>query len=270
MNLTELKNNYDKYLRLNYDSYRTISSYTNCFEKFTNSNSRVYRMSSKELKEYFVSFREIYSVSYYNQMLSSVRIIFKLLKQPQKLNGIPYKKDTPKSVSILSEEEIKNSLLLITNLKHRCIINLLYIGALRISELQNIKLSDIDSKNKEILISKSKGGVSRHIPISKRDIQELRSYFRKYRPKTYLFESIKKGKKYSTTSIRNVVKKIKTNKHVYPHLIRHSALTKLINNHNILKVQRFAGHKTPKSTQTYYHPTKEEMQEMTLSLKEAS
>lgn len=269
MNLTELKEDYDNYLGLNYTSTRTIASYKNCFKKFIKSNSRVYRLSNKDLKKYFISFNREYSVSYYNQMLSSVRIVFKILGQPKKTKGINYKKDSPKEINILSVDEIKNSLLLIHNIKHRCIINLLYIGALRISELQNIKLSDIDSENKRILINHGKGGKSRHIPIDERDLKELRIYYLKHRPRVFLFESTVKGKRYSTSSIRNVVKKIKSNKHVYPHLIRHTALTNQIDNgHNILKVQEFAGHATPKSTQRYYHLSQKALEGMTLSLKQ--
>ncbi|MAX71820.1 MAG: hypothetical protein CMC76_12115 [Flavobacteriaceae bacterium] len=269
MKLTELFKNYDNYLELNYTSKDTISNYKSCFKKFVSSNSRIYRMSANDIETYFVNFSRKYSVSYYNQMLSSVRIIFKLLEQPQKLKNIPYKEDSKKEINILSVDEIKNSLLLIDNIKHRCIINLLYVGALRISELQNITLEDIDSENNRILIQNGKGGKSRRFPITDRDLKELRIYYKKYRPETYLFESTVKGKKYSQSSIRNVVKKIRTNKHVYPHLLRHTALTNLMDNkHNIMKVQQFAGHKSPKSTQRYYHLSKESLSDMVLTLKD--
>lgn len=270
MKLTELKSKYDNYLVLNYNSKRTVSSYQNCFERFVSDNSRVYRMSKDEIKSYLARFSQKYSVSYFNQMLSSIRIIYKLLGQPYKINGINYKKDSVKEINILSPNEIRNSFLTITNIKHRCIINLLYIGALRISELQNIKLSDIDSERKVILIHESKGGKSRRVPINERDLAELRSYYKLYRPKTYLFEGTKKGFKYSATSIRNVVNKIRTKKHVYPHLLRHTALTNLIDNgHNILQVQNFAGHSSPKSTERYYHLSDKALEGMTLTLKEA-
>lgn len=270
MNLTELKSKYDNYLVLNYNSKRTISSYKNCFERFVSDNSRIYRMSKDEIKSYLIQFSQKYSISYFNQMLSSIRIIYRILGQPHKTKSINYKKDSIKEISILSTNEIKKSSLTITNIKHRCIINLLYIGALRISELQNIKLSDIDSERKVILIHESKGGKSRKVPISEMDLAELRNYYRIYRTKTYLFEGVKRGSKYSLTSIRNVVKKIKTNKHVYPHLLRHTALTNLIDKgHNILQVQNFAGHSSPKSTERYYHLSDRALEGMTLTLKEA-
>lgn len=265
--MTELKENYDKYLMLNYTSIKTIESYKNCFNKFTKDNSRVYRMSNSDLKDYFIYFTNTYSISYYNQMISSVKIIFKLLRQPLKIKGIYYKKDSVKQIDILCKEELKNGVESISNLKHRCLVNLLYIGALRISELQNIKVLDIDSKNNRILIHNSKGSKSRHVPISSLELVKLREYFKEYRPKVYLFEGETEGKKYSQTSIRKVVNKIKTSKRVYPHLLRHTALTNLVDNgHNILKIQRFAGHSNPKSTQRYYHLSQKALEGMSLTL----
>lgn len=269
MNLTELNKKYDRYLSLNYQSEDTISSYKNCLKKFLKERNRVYRLSNLDLKNYFVDYNNKYSVSYYNQMLSTLRILYiEILKQPQKLKGIHYKKDYPKEVVILSVSEIIESLNTIKNIKHRCIINLLYIGSLRISELQNIELDDIDSENNRIRIKKGKGGKGRNIPISDEDITELREYFKEYKPFRYLFESTIKGKKYSTSSIRNVVKKIKTNKWVYPHLLRHTSLTNQVDNkHNSLKIMNLSGHKSEKSLQRYYHLSNSALQDMTLSLK---
>jgi len=271
MEMTELIKSYDRYLDLNYTSKDTIDSYKNCFKKFIKSNSRIYRMSSVNLAYYFIGFGKEYSGSYYNQMLSSVRIIFKILGQPQKLKDISYKKVHQKEVIILSVDEIRNSLKEIDNIKHRCIINLLYIGALRVSELQNIEIQDIDSENNRIRIKKGKGGKGRSIPISDADILELREYYKTYKPFRYLFESTLKGKKYSQSSIRNVVKKIKTSKRVYPHLLRHTSLTNQIDKgHNHLKIMPYSGHKSTKSLERYYHLSDSALQDMTLSLKVAS
>ena len=265
MNLTELELNYDKYLSLNYNSKDTISSYKNCFKKFVNENDRVYRLSNEYLKDYFISFNEKYSASYYNQMLSSLIIVYKILKQPRKLSGISYKKDHPKHIVILSRKEIIDSLKVIQNIKHKWLIKLLYIGALRSAELLNIKITDIDSANNRISINNGKGGFSRYIPITDEDIDDLRQYFKKYRPITYLFEGQKEGNPYTKTSLRKVVLKIQTSKHVHPHLLRHTAITNLVDDgHNLLKVQNFAGHKTPKSTNRYYHLSEDALSGMML------
>ena len=267
MNLTEINEKYDKYLSLNYTSEATIGNYKRCFKLFNADNSRIYRMSNDDLKNYFIGFKKRYSISYYNQMLASLSILFNILGQPFKLKGINYLKDIPNHVSILSKEEIVDSLSSIKNMKHRLIIKRMYLGALRISELQNIKMTDIDSENKRINITRGKGGKGRHVPITEEDIEELRVYCRQYKPTVYLFESTIKGKMYSKSSIAEVVKKIKTTKHVYPHLLRHTSLTNLIDDgHNNLKVQTFSGHATSKSLERYYHLSNTALQDMNLSL----
>ena len=266
MNLTELNKNYDNYLYLNYNSNDTINSYKACLKKFLNENNRVYRLTNLDLKEYFINFGKKFSGSYYNQMLSSLRVLYiEVLKQNQKLNEIYYKKVKPKTVNILSKDEIVNSLKSIKNNKHRWIIKLLYIGALRVSELLNIKISDIDSANGRILIQNGKCDISRYIPISEDDLVDLRNYYKEYKPEKYLFESRKKGVKYSASSVRQVVKKIDSNKRLYPHLLRHTGLTNLVDNgHNLLKVQRFAGHTNSTSTERYYHLRTDALQGMIL------
>lgn len=267
MNLTELKLNYDNYLELNYTSEATISNYKRCFEKFISENSRIYRISNQDLKGYFIKFKSRYSISYYNQMLASLTIIFKILGQPFKLKEINYLKDQPKQISILSKKEITDSLNNIDNLKHKCIIKRLYLGALRISELQNIKLSDIDSKNNRINITKGKGGRGRYVPITDEDIQELYVYYKQFKPEIYLFEGRIKGKKYSQTSIRKVVQKIRSNKRIYPHLLRHTSLTNLVDlGHNHLKIMNLSGHTNPKSLERYYHLSNSALQDMNITL----
>lgn len=225
-------------------------------------------MSKTDLENYFIDFSMLYSVSYYNQMLTSVNIIFKLLKQPYKLNNISYKKDSVKLVNILSKQELKDSLRNIKNLKHIVIISTIYLGALRISELLNLKISEVDFQNKRILILKSKNNISGYIPISEKFCNTLKKYITQYKPIVYLIEGREKGKQYSKTSVRNIVKsKIKSNKRLYPHLLRHTALTNLVDDgHNILKVQQFARHTTPKSTNRYYHLSEESLKGMTLTL----
>jgi len=268
MNLTELRKNYDRYLTLNYDAQNTIEAYRNCFEKFIFENNRVYRMSKIDLENYFMEYTKRYSNSYYNQMLSSVNIIYKLLGQPFKLKGISYKRVIEKPIDILSKNELIETFKSIKNLKHKVIISVLYLGGLRVSELLNMELRNIDFENKRILIKSSKNNISGYFPINDKFVKTLSEYIEQYSPSKYLVEG-RSGVKYSATSVRNIVKnKIKSGKRLYPHLLRHTCLTNLVDEgHNTVKVQVFARHKTPKSTQRYYHISNTALQGMTLSLK---
>ena len=111
------------------------------------------------------------------------------------------------------------------NLKHRCIIKLLYSAGLRRSELINLKITDIESDRMLIKISCAKGNKDRYTLLSQNLLKDLRAYYRAYKPTKYLIEG-PNGKKYSGTSIANIVKraaqKAKIKKHVKPHMLRHS------------------------------------------------
>ena len=87
MNLSELKENYVTalYNNTNIKSEETIKQYWSACNKFISENSRVYRMTSKEIRKYMASIREDYSDSYYNVIGSAVKILYAVLKQPQKL-----------------------------------------------------------------------------------------------------------------------------------------------------------------------------------------
>lgn len=263
--MTELEEKFDRYLNLNYKSASTIKSYKNCYWKFINDNSRVYRMTNSDIANYLIQFRRKYSPSYHNQMLSTLMIIFNcILNQPRKLNGVGFIKDSPKHIHVLSHQEIKDKLSKISNKKHRCIILLLYSGALRISELLNIRIEDVDSKFHRIYIHQGKGSKDRYVPISEDIIIELRNYWREYKPAKWLIESFTPSKKYSQSSVRSLIKSY-FGSNINPHLFRHSALTHLIDNkENILKVQVFAGHKTPQSTQRYYHLSQTALQDLAI------
>ncbi|TLP71159.1 hypothetical protein ES765_19945 [Maribacter sp. ACAM166] len=76
---------------------------------------------------------------------------------------------------------------------------------MRKSELLNLKINDIDSKRMLVRVENAKGNKDRHTLLSKIALDDLRLYFREYRPKVYLFEG-QKGGKYSGESVLRIVK----------------------------------------------------------------
>lgn len=144
-----------------------------------------------------------------------------------------------------------------TNLKHKCIIALLYSAGLRRSELLNLKPKDIDSKRMTIWVEKSKGNKDRQTLLSKTVLKDLRKYFKEYKPTTYLFEG-QKSEKYSASSVLQIVKKAaqqaKINKTVTPHMLRHSFATHLLESGTDIRViQTILGHNSIKTTEIYAH-----------------
>jgi integrase len=91
------------------------------------------------------------------------------------------------------------------NEKHALILKLCYGMGLRISEIVNLKIADIDSGNMQVLIARAKGKKDRYVNLPESILEDLRGYYRKYHPKTYLFEG-QGGGKYSIRSVQHVLK----------------------------------------------------------------
>lgn len=93
----------------------------------------------------------------------------------------------------MSEEEVTAILKTITNIKHKALIMTIYSGGLRISELINLQVKDIDSKRMQIRVTQSKGKKDRYTLLSKKTLLTLRQYFKEYKPKLWLFEGADGG-----------------------------------------------------------------------------
>lgn len=145
----------------------------------------------------------------------------------------------------------------VSNLKHRCIVQLLYGCGLRLNELLHLKVSDIDSKNKMILIRKSNGGGDRVVMLSTLLQESLLRYYKSYHPVEYLIEG-QGGGLYSEKSVQTIVttatKKAGITKKVTPHTLRHSFATHLLENGtDIHYIQQLLGHKSLNTTEIYTH-----------------
>ncbi len=160
----------------------------------------------------------------------------------------------PNYLTINEVKSLTNSL---ENIKHRCIIKLLYGSGLRLSELLHLKVTDIDSESMVIHIKKSKGNKDRVVMLSKALLEELRIYFIKYKPVDFLFEG-QSGGMYSPKSVQVIVKnaasKAGIKKKVTPHTLRHSFATHLLEaGTDIRFIQQLLGHSSIKTTEIYTH-----------------
>jgi len=106
----------------------------------------------------------------------------------------------------INQNEVKRLIKSINNIKHLCIVKLLYGGGLRLNEVLCLKVKDIDSNSMVIHVRQSKGRKDRTVMLPENILLELRSYYQTYKPNDYLFEGTN-GNKYSSTSVQNIVKK---------------------------------------------------------------
>lgn len=145
------------------------------------------------------------------------------------------------------------------NLKHRCIVKLLYGCGLRLHELICLELTDVDSENMLIRINHSKGNKDRMVMLSPSLLAELRAYVKEFKPRKYLIEG-QGGGRYSDKSVQMIVKaaayRAGIQKLVTPHVLRHSFATHLLENGTDIRyIQQLLGHNSIKTTEIYTHIT---------------
>ena len=153
---------------------------------------------------------------------------------------------------MIDSETILNNLYKIENFKHKTILSLTYSVGLRVSEVRNLKISDIDSKRMIIHIINAKGRKDRIVPLSANILILLRIYYKEYKPIEYLFNG-QNSNQYSIKSIQNIYKKYIDDK-TSVHNLRHSCFTNLLENDTDIRIiQKIAGHSNIKTTEIYTH-----------------
>jgi site-specific recombinase XerD len=254
-------NEYLQKLELKKYSINTTKVYVSFFEAFINyyKNVDLIAIDESQIRAYLshqVSLGK--SDSSLNQIVNSIKFYYEVvLGMPNRFYGMerPRKKETLPEV--LSKEEIKSILSNTTNLKHRCILSIIYSGGLRVSELLGLKLKDIDSQRMLIRVEDSKGRKDRYTLLSNNILTELRTYYKTHKPNIYLFEG-QNGGPYSASSILKILKKSckKSNirKNVKTHTLRHSFATHLLEDGvNLRHIQLLLGHSSSKTTEIYTH-----------------
>lgn len=134
----------------------------------------------------------------------------------------------PKSVQkeFFTKKEISKFFSSISNIKHRTIFQFMYATGLDISELKNFKITDINSKRKNITIRNNDFEIVREAYLSAAILEILRQYFLRYRPKTFLFEGMRKGEPISERNLQHTFKisleKSAINKNLTTRSLKHS------------------------------------------------
>ena len=156
---------------------------------------------------------------------------------------------------VVSKSDIAKMFSHVDNLKHRVMLKLCYGMGLRVSEVVKLKITDIDSKRMLVHIEAGKGKTDRYVTLPSSVLDDLRNYYRTYRPKTYLFEG-QNGGQYSIRSVqavfKNTMQKAKVNKSVGIHGLRHSYATHLMESGtDMYFIQKLLGHNNIKTTEIY-------------------
>jgi len=165
---------------------------------------------------------------------------------------------------ILDKDEALRIFQVLDNLKHRTMLMLVYSAGLRVGEVVKLKIEDLDSKRKLIHLHCAKGKKDRYTLLSDVALDSLRTYYKEYKPKDYLFEGAEGRKHLSERSIQQVferaVKKAGIRKHVTVHSLRHAFATHLLESGVDLRyIQELLGHASSKTTEIYTHVSKKSL-----------
>jgi integrase len=240
-------------LHAKFTSKATINTYLNVGNNFIYDNhpDSIDKLTKGYIQTYLLSIKIKKSASSYNQYLSALKILYRdVFDQNYKLREIKPIKVKRKLKNLPSFKDVSSKLDNIKNIKHKAIILTIISTGVRMSELLNIKIQDVDSENNRILIIEGKGGKSRFVPLTEELLYLLRLYYKSYKPKCYLFEY--KDKQYSKSSVSKVIKN-KLDKNAHAHLYRHLFATYMINKGvNHFKLKELLGHESERSTAWYY------------------
>jgi len=196
-----------------------------------------------------------------NVAIAAVRHLFASLGRPEVMQGVRNVRTQHRAPDILSGSEVGRLLRASTTIKHRAIVTLLYGAGLRIAELLALTPGDIDSRRMVLHVRNTKSRRDRILPLSPRMLQALRDYWRDTRPcSPWLFPGKSRHKQMTRNCVSRAMRVAARNagirKRVYPHLLRHTFATHLLELGTDLRtVQILLGHRSLSSTAQYTHLT---------------
>ncbi|WP_082886423.1 tyrosine-type recombinase/integrase [Flavisolibacter tropicus] len=199
-----------------------------------------------------------YSEAHLHTSINAIKFYFEKVEgRSKEFYDLPRPKRPLILPEILAEEEVLKLIQRTHNLKHQCLLMAAYAAGLRVSELVNLKVKDIDSKRMLIYLRAAKGKKDRIVPLSKKLLDTLRLYVKQYQPKEYLFEG-DDGGPYSTRSAQKVLHAAKKRAGIQKggsiHSLRHTYATHLLEaGTDIRYIQAFLGHNSLKTTMRYTH-----------------
>ena len=217
-------------------------------------------ISQSEIRDYFIDLIEKNSSQAKLRICySSLKLFYTIHDQPHYLDFLPSPKPSHTIPDVLDQKEIENILSLCRTLRYKTLFALIYSSGLRISEVINLQVSDIDFSRKTIHVRNSKNGKDRYTILSEKVIMLLRFYFNRYKPMTHLFFSVRDNskvisKRHIQHVFHNLIKEAHISKNAHVHTLRHSFATHLLeNNTNLFYIMQLLGHASISSTLIYLH-----------------
>ena len=259
----EALQNLNSELRLRGFSPLTVRNYSFFADKFLkHANKDAANLDAQDAKNYLSSLFESKSKNTIMLAAAALKFFyvevlkkdFSEIKMPKKERSLP---------AVLTPDEVRALIGSADTEKSRLIISLLYSSGLRVSELVNLKVSDINSQDGTGWVRRGKGGKDRLIIISPKLVKGLYEYL-EGRSNQYIFS---KEKPLTTRNIQKIIKftskRAGIQKKVTPHTLRHSFATHLLENGTDIRIiQTMLGHSSLSTTQVYTHISSEQLKKV--------
>ena len=255
-------------LQLKAYSQNTITTYRNEFAQllYILKSKNVDELDAERLRSYFLYCLNTLKLSEntLHSRINAVKFYFEtVLRRDKFFFEIPRPKKPSILPKVINIRDIKKLFEVTTNLKHNTMLKLCYGMGLRVSEIVAIKIKDIDSERMQVFIERAKGKKDRYVNLPESVLLQMRSYFKEFKPKIYLFEG-QFGGMYSVRSAQQVfsdaLEKANINKTVGIHGLRHSFATHLMESGtDVMFIQKLLGHNDIKTTLRYVHVSKKDI-----------
>lgn len=251
-------------LKLKNYSINTIRTYHNMllryFNHFPVDLSIINSYGAEEINEYHRQMIQCkkYSFSTINQSINAIKYYYKeILQKPLSLEQLNVPKKEKPLPKVLTPDQLSAVISQIDNIKHKSMVLLAYSSGIRIGELLNLKVEDLDFDRRMLHIRGAKGRKDRYSILSNTVIEMLKQYIKAYGPKAYLYEG-QHGGRYSNSSVQKLWKRALRAAGISEtynfHCLRHSFATHVLENGTDIRfIQQLLGHRSSRTTEIYTH-----------------
>lgn len=262
---------FQDFMKLKAYSWQTQKLYKNHLLRFISFVDKdLDKVENSDIKRYilFIIENDKHSKSFIDQAVSVIKLLFKeVLSKPDVTTNIPRPKKDNKLPNVLSQSEVLQILQAANNEKHKTILFLIYSAGLRVGEVVRLKLEDIESARMLVRVNMGKGSKDRYTLLSHTALEQLRKYYKLYKPEGWLFAGSKIGDHITERTVQRIFEncctKAKLNKDVSVHTLRHSFATHLLESGVDLRyIQELLGHASSKTTEIYTHVTQKNISEI--------